>query len=134
MSLHRTFVLRGPEQWKLLSAFLKMNAAGCAQAGKPLAVVVSEHKEKRSSVQNNRYWALLAEISDQAFVNGKKYSNEIWHEHFARMFIGCEELPTGDLKAISTTTLNVEDFGRYMEKLEAYAARELGVMFHEYAG
>lgn len=133
MSLHRTFILRSPEQAKLLHAFLKMNAAGCAQAGKPLSVIVSEHKAKRNTLQNARYWALLGEISEQAFVNGKTYSSEVWHEHFARMLIGCQELPNGDLKAISTTTLSVEDFGRYMEKLEAYAARELGVMFHETA-
>lgn len=135
MSIRRTFILRGPEQAKLLQAFLKANAAGCAQAGRPMSVTVAEHKAKRSNEANARYWAMLGEIAEQAFVNGQRFSNESWHEHFARMYIGCEELPSGDLKALSSTTLNVEQFGNYMAKIEAFAATDLGVQFlaHEHA-
>lgn len=129
MSLHRTFVLKGPAEWKMLSAFLKMNAAACAQNGKPLAVTVTEHKAKRSTLANARYWAMLAEIAEQSFVGGKKFSNEVWHEHLGRMLIGCEDLPGGGMKAISTTTLDVEAFSRYMDQVESYAATELGVRF-----
>ena len=126
-ALSRQFVIYGPEQAKMLHAFLKQNAAAMAQAGKPLAVTVEEHKAKRSSAQNRRYWAILGQISESAFVGGKQFSTEAWAEHFKRSFIGFEELPDGSLIGISTTSLNTAEFTEYMDRIEAYAATELGL-------
>lgn len=125
--IHRTFVLRGKEQAQALHAFLKQNAAAMADAGKPLAVTVEEHKAKRSGAQNRRYWALLRQISEQAFVGGRQFSDEAWHEFMKRRFIGLEELPCGSSVGISTTTLDVTSFGEYMQHIEVYAASELGL-------
>lgn len=125
----RTFVLRGQPQAQLLWAFLKANWEALAQAGKPLAVTVTEYKSKRSLEQNKRYWALLNEIAEQAYVGGQQFSAEAWHEHFKRKYIGCEDLPGGGQIGISTTSLAVSEFADYMTKVEQFAVTELGVEF-----
>jgi hypothetical protein len=133
MSLARTFIIRGPEQARALHGFLKANAAALAQQGRPLAVEVREHKAKRSSQANRRYWALLRFISENAFVAGRQFSDDAWHEHFRRKFIGCEDLPDGSTVGISTTTLDVGAFNDYMARVEAYAATDLGLDMTEFA-
>ena len=90
----------------------------------PLEIIVRPAKSKRSIDQNARYWRMLREVSAVVWVGGRQYSPEVWHEHFAREFIGCEDLPSGDRKAISTTTLNVDEFGEYMTQIEAWCAQE----------
>lgn len=132
MSLLRTFILRGPEQAKALHAFLKANAAALAEQGKPLAVEVREHKAKRSGQQNRRYWALLRFIAENAWVSGRQFSDDAWHEHFKRQFIGTEELPGGATAGISTSTLDVAAFGAYMEAIERFAGSDLGIDMQEF--
>jgi hypothetical protein len=97
--------------------------------GGPLSLTAQEHKAKRSGDQNRRYWALLGEIADSAWLDGRQYSKEAWHAYFAAQFIGSEELPGGGMTAISTTTLNTEEFAAYSTRIEVYAAQELGVEF-----
>jgi hypothetical protein len=71
---------------------------------------------------------VLNEIAANAWVDGKQYSAEAWHEHFKRQFIGTEELPGGSTAGISTTTLDVGAFSEYIERVIQYAAEHLGVM------
>lgn len=127
MTLSKRFVIYGQEHAAQLLAFVKANAKAMADAGRPLAVTVEEHKAKRSNAQNRRYWALLRQISESAFVNGRQYGDDAWHEFFKRRFIGLEELPGGHESGISTATLDVAGFGEYMEQIEAYAATDLGI-------
>ena len=129
--MNRTFVLRNDNFAQALWAFLRSNWKAMAEAGHPLAVTVAEHKAKRSVEQNKRYWALLREISGAAWVQGKQFSDEAWHELFKRQFIGMDELPNGEKAGISTTKLNVHEFGEYMQQVEEYAASQLGVTFSE---
>jgi hypothetical protein len=126
-ALNRTFVLRDETHARRLWAFLRANWLPMAQAGKPLAVAVTEHKAKRSNDQNRLYWVLLADIAESAWVDGRRYSKEQWHAHFAGEFIGWEELPGGRRSPISTTTLSVPEFTTYLERVMQYAAEELGV-------
>lgn len=128
-AMYRTFVLRGDTNAQALWNFLKHNWRALADAGKPLAITVAEHRAKRSGEQNKRLWALLNEIAEQAMLDGKQYSAEAWHEHFKRTLIGVEELPGGGSVGISTTKLNVEEFGAYMTRIEAYAAQNFGIEF-----
>lgn len=125
--LLRVFVLRDEPHARALWGFLKANWKELAQAGRPLSITVQEHKAKRSLEQNRLYWQRLNEIADQAWVGGKQYSAEAWHEHFKRLFIGMDELPGGGKVGISTTTLSVADFSDYINRIEAYAATELGI-------
>ena len=87
--------------------------------------------KKRTPEQNRRYWGrgVLAQIAEQATVNGKLYSAEVWHEQFKRMFIGFDELPNGQIIGKSSTALTTAEFCDFCTQVEAYAATELGVRF-----
>ena len=122
-----TFVLRDETHCRRLQAFLRSNWLAMAQAGKPLGVMVAEHKSKRSNPQNKLYWAVLHQIADHAWVDGKQYSAEAWHEQCKREFIGTEELPNGATTGISTASLDVAAFSDYIERVMHYAAAHLGV-------
>ena len=130
--MERTFILRGPEQAKALHGFLKANASAMAAQGRPLAVEVREHKAKRSSRANRRYWALLRFIASNAWIGGKQFADETFHEWFKRRFIGTEELPDGQSVGISTTKLDVGEFTAYMERIEQCASEELGIDMGEF--
>lgn len=123
----RTFVLRNEPNANALWQFLKNNWRALAGAGKPLAVTGQEHKTKRSTDQNKRYWAILNEIAANTWLDGRQFSADAWHEFFKGKFIGYEETPDGRQVGISTTTLSVADFGDYMTRIEAYAADEIGI-------
>lgn len=125
----RTFVLRDEVNCRQLYAFLRSNWLAMAQAGKPLAVLIAEHKAKRSGQQNRFYWgATLRTIAENAWVDGKRFSENAWHEYLAGQFIGYEDMPGGGKTPISTTTLSVDEFSVYLERVMHYAATELNVV------
>ena len=131
-ALYREFPLRNPTVWLALVAFVKANAAACMDRGRPLRVIVTEDEKKRNTEQNRRLWGYLYKtIAEQAWVDGKQFSKEVWHEHFARMFGVCEEmiLPDGEIitRRKSTTEMTVGEFADFMTQIEVYAAQELGV-------
>lgn len=130
--MQKTFVLRDPIACKQLHAFLRSNWLAMAQAGKPLAVSVSEHKSKRSLDQNALLHAALSQIAVSAWVDGKQFGADTWKEFFRRRLIDTEEipLPGGGFveRGVSTTTLNVEQFSEFIEQIYAYASTELGVI------
>lgn len=123
----RTITLRSTDQVEGLKSLIDSNWHAMAQAGKPLVCIVQEHKAKRSPEQNARWWALLTEISEAAWVNGKQFSADCWAEFFKREFIGKEELPDGREVGLSTTKLSVPEFSDLMVKVEQYATMKLGV-------
>lgn len=125
----RPFILVGESQAQALHAYLKMNWRTLAAQGRPLAVTVALHKEKRHAQQNRLYWAILREISEQAMVGGKRYTDEMWHEFAKGHFLGMVDLPDGRKIGESTTKLSVGEFADYVTKVQAYAVAELGVIF-----
>jgi hypothetical protein len=113
-----------------------------------MEVVFREHKKKRTADHNSAMWAgMIADISEQAWISGRQFSKEVWHQYLKREFLPegnepdydrmvmknyrkWEEMPNGDRELIgSTTRLTGFGMGRYMERCEAYAANELGVRF-----
>lgn len=133
MTIARTFVLRTESNAAALHSFLKANARAMAEAGKPLEVSVSEAGAKRSVQQNRRNWGLITYIAEHAWVEGRQYSKETWHEFFARKFGVMKELvlPDGEimLQRESTAEMDVETFNHYLLRIEAYAVDELGIEF-----
>ena len=85
----------------------------------------------RSLEQNARYWSrgVLWQIANQAIVGGQKFTPELWHELFKKMFLGVEQLPDGSVIGKSSTKLTVTEFSKFVEQVEAYAVTELGVVF-----
>jgi len=126
-ALFRQFVLREEQNAKALYAFLRANWRRMADEGHPIGVTVAEYKSKRSKEQNARYWRMLHDISESAWLNGKQYSDEAWHEYFKGKFIGMEEAPDGRLIGLSTTGLDVHEFSDFMMKVEVFSVEELGI-------
>lgn len=131
-AVNKLFILRGEPQIAAMVAFINTNAMACAEAGHPLAVHIEPEKSKRSLQQNRRYFgAILKQIEDQAWMDGRQYSAEVWHEYFKRQFIGLVDLPKGGSHGQSSANLSVSEFQTFMDQVEAWAARELGVIFTE---
>lgn len=88
----------------------------------------------RTLEQNARYWGrgILTQIAEKAVVGGRRFSAEAWHEQFKRQFIGIIELPNGQVIGQSSAKLGVKDFTKFVDKVEAYAVTDLGVVFDEY--
>lgn len=124
----RTFVLHSDTQAAALASYLRLNREAMEQAGTPLEVTVSQHKTKRHNQQNRLYWSVLRQIAEQAMVGGRQYSDECWHEWFKGHFLGFVDLPGGRKVGESTTKLSVSEFADYVNKVQAYAISELGVI------
>lgn len=132
MSQPRIFVLREAAHMAAVVAFLARWWRHYANEGRFLQVTVQLVKDKRSLEQNRRYWkAVITPIAAQAWADGRQYDKGCWHEFFKREFIGVLDLPMGGVVAMSTTDLSVEEFSDYMAQVEAYAATELNVVFHD---
>ncbi|WP_315132844.1 recombination protein NinB [Achromobacter marplatensis] len=137
----RTFLLYGASQL----------AAVQAQLGNlpldeedPLEVVIRERVKPRKKSQNDLMWAgPLRDIAEQAWVQGQRFTAEVWHEQFKRDFLPeeydpvlCKEgyvkwrvTPRGDRALVgSTTMLTVKGMAQYLTQVEA-AGAELGVEF-----
>ncbi len=135
--MKKTFVIRDASVIDRVAAFLAENWQGMAALGKPLAVSVGEHRAKRSLEQNALMWVWLGFIAEHAVVNGQRFSPEAWNVHMKREHLPamCRkglakwvELPRGERElAMSTTDLDVEEMGLYLNALEAYAADVLGL-------
>ena len=115
-------------------------------ADHPIEMILREEVKARKPDQNSLMWVgPLADIAEQAYVGGRTYSAEVWHEHFKREYLPEQfdeeltkegyvkwaQLPNGDRALIgSTTQLTVKGFAMYLQQVEAYAAG-LGVNFNE---
>lgn len=117
----------------------------------PLGVecIVRAPVKVRQASQNSLYWAgPLTDIAEQAWVRGRQYSAEVWHEFAKREFLPEDNdpdlarqvrnpeqwhkwdmTPNGERVLVgSTTDLTVHGFGVYLEQVYAYGA-SCGVLF-----
>jgi hypothetical protein len=120
-----------PQAWAAIKAQVFPFLSQVLQGGHRWVLTIS--KRKRTQPQNRRYWGkgVLAQVAEQAVVNGKLYPAEIWHEQFKRQFIGFDELPNGQVIGKSSTNLTTTEFSEFCSQVEAYAASELGVTFYD---
>lgn len=133
-SLYKEFVLNGPAVWQAFVSIVRANAKAFNDSGHPLRIILTSSDKKRSTEANGYYWKfLLEQIADQAWVEGRQYSKEVWHIYMAERFAEKIEisLPDGTIhiRRKSTTEMKVGEFSDYLQKVEAYAATELGVRF-----
>lgn len=103
------------------------------EANSELEVCIRPYNSKRSIEQNRRLWKIYGELADKAWVNGRRYSAETWHEYCKGMFLGYElkAMPDGtELKTpISTTKLNTAEMTDYQNRLQAWAAGNFGLIW-----
>ena len=120
-----------PQAWAAIKAQLFPFLAQVLQGGHRWVLTVT--RRKRTTQQNRRYWGrgVLAQVAEQAVVNGRLYPSEVWHEQFKRQFIGVIELPNGEVVGKSSTDLTTTQFSEFCTAVEAYAAQELGVTFYD---
>ena len=98
-----------------------------------LQIIIAPKKSKRTLEQNKLLWAVYNELAEQAFVDGRLFHSEIWHEYCKGRFLGYTEimLPDGKLikTPISTTTLNTAEMTDYINRIMAYGASEFGIVW-----
>lgn len=103
------------------------------EANAELEVCIRPYNSKRSVEQNRRLWKIYGELSDRAWVNGRRYSAETWHEYCKGVLLGFDikAMPDGtEVKTpISTTTLNTAEMTDYQNRLQAWAAGEFGIIW-----
>jgi len=121
------------QAWAAIKTQVFPFLANVLQSGQRWVLTIS--KRKRTKPQNARYWGkgVLAQIAEQATVNGKLFAAETWHEQFKRQFIGVIELPNGEVIGMSSTGLSTSEFCEFSDQVEAFAATELGVVFYDLA-
>lgn len=119
------------QAWAAIQALLFPRLREVLQGGSVWVLILI--RRKRTPKQNRRYWGngVLNQIAQQATVNGRMFAAEVWHEQFKRMFIGVIELPNGDVIGKSSTELDTKEFCEFSDRVEAYAATELGVTFYD---
>ncbi|MDR5757004.1 recombination protein NinB [Caballeronia sp. LZ035] len=132
--LYREFLMRSPAVGAALVAFLKANAAAYAERGEPLRVIVTAEEKQRNASQNRFYWGgVLKQIAEQAWVDGRQFDKDAWHEFFARKYGVLDDLvlPDGEIvtRRKSTTQMTVGEFSEFIQQVQAYGAGELGVEF-----
>lgn len=136
---NRVFVLRSADHARLLHQFLKANAAAMAEQGQPLEVSVRVWKPKATDEQRALIWIINEQIAQQAWVGGRRYDAECWHEK-AKQDLLPEETSRGVPKwkilpndrrvlNMSTENLNRAEKSAYIDALLAFAA-DLGVEVH----
>jgi hypothetical protein len=133
-ALYREFLLTDENPVRLLWAFLKANARPCAESKRPLRVIVTEEDHDRLDEQIAYYFGVVVKaISEQAWVEGRRYSKKVWHEELARRFLPGEEiiLPGGEVvvkrASIARGHIGVRAMAKFINEVQAYAAAELGV-------
>lgn len=133
-ALYREFTLKNGGVWSALVAFVRANAPSFADKGEPLRVIVTAEERQRNAQQNRFYWgAVLKAISEQAWVEGRQFDKDAWHEYFARKYGVLDELilPDGEIimRRKSTTQMSVGEFSEYLDAVQSYAGETLGVQF-----
>lgn len=117
--------------------------------GQELECVFRKEQKVRGMDANARMWVgPLKDIAEQAWVNGRQFSAEVWHEHFKRQYLPEDNDPEIHLLAKdgyrkwdidpagnrvligSTTQLLKRGFALYLQQVEADGV-QMGVMFHE---
>lgn len=115
---------------------------------RPLQFLLREKPKGRKPDQNQAMWSgPLFDIAEQAWVDGKQFRAETWHEHFKRKYLPEDDdpdiaelaregyrkwdiTPTGERVLVgSTTQLLVHGMAVYMQQIEAEGAG-MGVHFH----
>jgi hypothetical protein len=134
VSLFREFKITSDGALKAACSFVQSNWQALNDAGTPIFLIVSSAEEKRRAAQNRYYWKIIiGSIVEQAWIHGKQFHADVWHEFCATKFGIHKELTLPDgriiLKRLSTSEMSVRDFSEYIEKCAAYGAQELAVRF-----
>ena len=92
----------------------------------PNGYVIEIKEQNRSQHQNSLYWSTVHEIADSIFLNGKKFTPQVWHIYFKQRYLPSQiiELPNGQLMEVdpTTTTLTKTEFSDFVTQVLAFQA------------
>lgn len=130
MDSDRTFVIDNADRARAVCRVIATQWPLAQRLGRPLVVTLEVERRKRTVAQNRRLYVLIRAIAERP-IDGRRFSVEAIKEYVRRRFIGCEEidLPDGTRieRGISTTTLDVAQFARLTDEVEAWAVSDLGI-------
>lgn len=130
-ALYREFTLHDGGIWAHVVAFVRANAQAFAERGEPLRVIVTAEEKQRNAAQNRKLHAMLSEIAESAWWDGKQYPMEFWKEYYRRRFLLKDEYTTPDGEIIqvywSTAELSVGAFSDLIQKIYMEAASDFGI-------
>ena len=95
---------------------------------KPWTIEIKRHVKKRSLSQNALYWKWIGVISDET-----GNDNDVLHDYFKRKFLTPINTKLNNfngeyLNYRTTTKLPTDQMSAYMEKVNAFAGTELGIL------
>lgn len=106
-----------------------------------LRVTIEPEEDAKTAQQGRFYWGVvLLQISEQARIEGQRYTADAWHELFKRQFLPRAKkrvYVAGKPRPVVTTTIgttkgmSVKKMSAFIEKVIAFGASELGVQFPE---
>lgn len=135
-TLYREFVVSGPDIAQGLWRFIKANAKAYCERKTPLRVIVTEDEQDRLDTQIAFYFGVIIKgLAEHAWVDGKQFSKEAWHEYLAQQFLPTKEvvLPSGEIiqrrQSIARGHIGVKAMTAYITQVQAYAATEFGIEF-----
>jgi len=106
-----------------------------------LRVTIEPEEDAKTVQQGKFYWGVvLMQISEQAQIEGQRYTVDAWHELFKRQMLpraSKRAYVAGKKRPVVTTTigttkgLGIRKMSAFIEKVIAYAVTELGVQFSE---
>lgn len=128
-----------------LATALVQQALADDEPGRRIRLVLGvDHEDMTVKQRGFLHAAVLPQIAEQAKVGGIRYVVRVWKEHFRSTYLGDRwetfELP-GQFDAkgrqkrarrkvrVSTEDLSIRQYSDYIDKVIAYAADELGVVF-----
>ena len=92
---------------------------------RPWIIEIKRHVRKRSLSQNALYWKWIGIIANET-----GNDNDMLHEFFKRKFLTPMTFHVGgeQFEHRTTTKLPTDQFSAYMDKVNAFAGAELGIM------
>ena len=115
------YVARGKDQLRKLADMI----LGLSPE-KPWRVELVPHRAKRTTEQNKLVWALYTEIA-----KGTGHTAEEIHEALKMLLLPKRQITVGDQVLNvpgSTAALDTAEFSEYVERVQEWASRELGIV------
>lgn len=129
--MYREFTLRDNNVWNAFKALVTANAKSFADNGSPLRIILTSEERKRNNEQNKKLHAMLAHLSQNAWVNGRTYPAEFWKEYYRRRYLLKDEysMPSGEIVQVywSTADLSVKRFSELIEQIYVDGATDYAI-------
>ena len=119
--MKKTFVIRSTED---LQRFWRYSQKWSLE--KPVQLVVSLYKKRRSDSQNNKMWAMLTDVSNQVVWYGEELSKESWKDIFTASLKKQKAVPGIDggfvVLGARTREMSTSDISDLIELMNAFAS------------